>query len=171
MITSLLYRFTYIGMLALLLAAGLGVPIPEDIVLLTGGYLAHEGITSIVPTLLFGYGGVILGDLLIFRLGRKLRGRIYTHRWFGKLLTADRREKIERHFHKYGILTVVIGRHTAGLRAPTFLVAGCSGMATWKFFIADALSSLSTVPLVVMLGYFLAHNLERAKKHMHRIQL
>ena len=171
MVLNLLYRFTYLGMFGLLIAAGLGVPIPEDITLLTGGYLAQKGITSLWPTLIVGYVGVVIGDLLIFRVGRRLKEGIYTHPRLGKLLTPKRRQWIENHFRKRGILTVVIARHCAGLRAPTFLVAGTSEMPTWKFLLADAFSSILTVPAVTYLGYFCADNLDQARQHVHRIEL
>jgi membrane protein DedA with SNARE-associated domain len=171
MILQLLQRFTYLGMLGLLIAAGLGVPFPEDVTLLTGGYLAHQGITSLWPTLVVGYVGVVIGDLLIFRLGRRLRQGVYTHPRLGKLFTPKRRAWIEKHFRKHGVLTVVIARHAAGLRAPTFLVAGTSDMPTWKFFLADAFSSVVTVPAVTYLGYVLADNLDKARQRIHRVEL
>ena len=170
MVLAFLQRFTYVGMFALLIAAGLGVPIPEDLTLMTGGYLARKGITSLVPSLLVGYAGVVIGDLLIFRLGSRLKQGVYTHPRLRRLFTARRQAWIERHFEKRGILTVVIARHLAGLRAPTFLVAGTSGMATWKFLLADAFSSLLTVPTVTYLGYVFAENLSKAH-HVHRIEL
>jgi len=115
--------------------------------------------------------GVVIGDLLIFRVGRRLKEGIYTHPRLGKLLTPKRRQWIENHFRKRGILTVVIARHCAGLRAPTFLVAGTSDMPTWKFLLADAFSSILTVPAVTYLGYFFADNLDQARRHVHRIEL
>jgi membrane protein DedA with SNARE-associated domain len=171
MVLSLLYRFTYLGMFGLLIAAGLGVPFPEDLTLLTAGYLARKGITSLWPTLIVGYVGVVIGDLLIFRVGRRLKEGVYTHPRLGKLLTPKRRQWIESHFRKRGILTVVIARHCAGLRAPTFLVAGTSDLPTWKFLLADAFSSILTVPAVTYLGYFFADNLDEARRHVHRIEL
>jgi membrane protein DedA with SNARE-associated domain len=174
MVLTLLYRFTYLGLFALLIAAGMGAPFPEDLTLLTGGYLARQGIISLWPTLVVGYLGVVIGDLLIFRVGRRLKGRVYTHPRLGKLFTPKRRDWIEKHFSKHGVLTVVIGRHVAGLRVPTFLIAGTSGMPTWKFFLADAFSSVLTVPAVTYFGYFLADNLEnlrRARHLVHRIEL
>jgi len=171
MVLAFLQRFTYVGMFALLIAAGLGVPIPEDLTLMTGGYLARKGITSLVPSLLVGYAGVVIGDLLIFRLGSRLKEGVYTHPRLRRLFTPRRQAWIERHFEKRGILTVVIARHLAGLRAPTFLVAGTSGMATWKFLLADAFSSLLTVPAVTYLGYLFAENLSKAHRHVHRIEL
>ncbi len=171
MILSLLYRFTYVGMFGLLIAAGLGVPFPEDVTLMSGGYLARLGITSLWPTLVVGYVGVVIGDLLIFRVGRRLKQDVYTHPRLGRLFTPKRRAWIENHFRKRGVLTVVIARHAAGLRAPTFLVAGTSDMATWKFFLADAFSSILTVPAVTYLGYLFADNLDKARQRMHHVQL
>lgn len=171
MIAHLLYRFTYLGLFGLLIAAGLGVPIPEDATLLTGGFLASQGITSLWLTLIVGYAGVLIGDVLIFRLGQKLKEGIYTHQRLAKLFTPRRRAFIEEHFRKRGVLTVVIGRHTPGLRAPSFLVAGASGMPTWKFVLADALSAMLTVPAVTYLGYLFANNLEKAKQHMRQIEV
>lgn len=171
MIANLLYRFTYLGLFGLLIAAGLGLPFPEDLTLLTGGFLAKQGITSLWLTLIVGYAGVLVGDVLIFRLGRKLKEGIYTHKRLAKLFTPRRRAWIEEHFRKRGVLTVVIGRHAPGLRAPTFLVAGASGMPTWKFVLADAFSAILTVPAVTYLGYLFAHNLEQAKQHMRQIEV
>jgi membrane protein DedA with SNARE-associated domain len=171
MVLSILSRFTYVGLFALLIAAGLGIPFPEDITLMTGGYLARQGVTSLWPTLVVGYVGVVIGDLLIFRVGRRLKQGVYTHPRLGKLLTPKRRQWIEEHFRKRGILTVVIARHAAGLRAPTFLIAGTSDMPTWKFLLADAFSSIITVPAVTYLGYLFADNLEKVSHQIHRIDL
>jgi membrane protein DedA with SNARE-associated domain len=171
MVLRLLYRFTYVGLFGLLIAAGLGVPFPEDVTLMTGGFLARRGLTSLWPTLIVGYAGVVIGDLLIFRVGRRLKDGIYTHPRLGKLFTPKRRQWLENHFRKRGIWTVVIARHLSGLRVPTFLMAGTSCMPTWKFFLADALSSLLTVPAVTYLGYLFADNLDQARHHVHRIEL
>ena len=171
MVLSILFRFTYVGLFALLIAAGLGIPFPEDITLMTGGYLARQGVTSLWPTLVVGCVGVVIGDLLIFRVGRRLKQGVYTHPRLGKLLTPKRRQWIEEHFRKRGILTVVIARHAAGLRAPTFLIAGTSDMPTWKFLLADAFSSIITVPAVTYLGYLFADNLEKVSHQIHRIDL
>ena len=45
LLAELLHRFTYLAMVLLLSAAGLGVPISEDLVLLIGGALSARGDT------------------------------------------------------------------------------------------------------------------------------
>ena len=50
-------------------AAGLGIPISEDLTLLLGGALASRGVTSYWPTLAAGYFGVLLGCSMIGQPG------------------------------------------------------------------------------------------------------
>jgi len=51
-LAEFLAKYTYLAMVALLTAAGMGVPISEDLVLLLAGALAGQGITRFWPTLL-----------------------------------------------------------------------------------------------------------------------
>ena len=44
-ISSYIEHFTYLGLFVILMLCGLGLPMPEDVALLVGGFLAHEGVT------------------------------------------------------------------------------------------------------------------------------
>src|SRR5438132_8408132 len=77
-------------MLVLLSAAGLGVPVSEDLVLLIAGTLASQGVTRYVPTLLAGYVGVLFGDALIYHGGKKLGPAAYEHRLVRKVISPER---------------------------------------------------------------------------------
>jgi membrane protein DedA with SNARE-associated domain len=65
----------YPVLLSLLVLASLGVPIPEDIPLIVSGMLlrTHPGIASWPGTLLVAMTGIMAGDLILFRLGRRWR--------------------------------------------------------------------------------------------------
>ena len=167
-LAALLARFTYPAILLLLSAAGLGVPISEDLVLLLGGALASQGVTSFTPTLIAGYFGVLLGDALIYHWGKKLGPKAYEHRLVRKVISAERGQKLREHFARHGFWTVVVGRHTPGLRAPIFFLAGASGVRFGKFLLADALSAAVTVPLVVTLGYLFGSHLDDIRRVLHR---
>src|SRR6266571_413355 len=106
MVQELLGHFTYLAELALLLGAGLGAPFPEDITLLTAGFLAREGVVRLLPAMAVGYGGVLVGDMLVFRLGRRLGPGILGHKRLSRLFTPERRAWIESHFSRHGMLTV-----------------------------------------------------------------
>ena len=60
----------YAIILGVLLACGLGVPIPEDITLIAAGLLAGLGKISLTGALIAGMVGVLAGDSFLFFLGR-----------------------------------------------------------------------------------------------------
>ncbi len=169
-LAGLLSRFSYPAIVALLTAAGLGVPISEDLTLLLGGALAAHGVTHYWPTLVSGYLGVLFGDCLIQHWGRSMGPAAYHAKRVRKVLSVERQEQLRDHFARRGFLTIVVGRHTPMLRAPIFFLAGASGVPFWKFLLADALSAAFTVPLVVTLGFKFAEHLDEIRQKIHHVQ-
>jgi membrane protein DedA with SNARE-associated domain len=169
-LAQFLDKFTYLAIIGVLSAAGLGVPISEDLTLLLGGALAAKGVTAFWPTLAAGYFGVILGDVLIHHWGQRMGPAAYQQKWVQKVLSPERQEKLREHFAKHGFLTVVVGRHTPMLRAPVFFLAGASKVPLWKFALADAISAAITVPVVVTLGYLFAEHLDDIRRKIHELQ-
>lgn len=165
-----LSKFTYLAIVAVLTAAGLGVPISEDLTLLLGGGLAARGVTAYWPTLASGYFGVIFGDVLIHHWGHRMGPAAYNHRLVRKHLSVERQERLRAHFAKHGFWTVVVGRHTPMLRAPIFFLAGASRVPLWKFALADALSAAVTVPIVVTLGFYFGEHLDEIRAKIHHVQ-
>src|SRR5438270_7818272 len=169
LLAELLHRFTYLAMVLLLSAAGLGVPISEDLVLLIGGALSARGVTLYWPTLCAGYFGVILGDLLIHHWGARMGPKAYDHKLVRKVFSVEREERLRVHFARHGFWTVVVGRHTPGLRAPIFFLSGASGVGFGIFLIADMLSAAITVPVVVTLGYLFGEHLDDIRRTLHEV--
>lgn len=165
-----LSKFTYVALVGALAAAGLGVPAPEDLTLLLAGGLAARGVTSYWPTLVTGYFGVVLGDVLIHHWGRRMGAAAYNHPRVLKHLSLARQDKLRQHFARHGFLTIVVGRHTPMLRAPVFFLAGASRLPFWKFLLADALSSAVTVPIVVTLGFYFGEHLDEIRAKIHHVQ-
>jgi MYXO-CTERM domain-containing protein len=169
-LAQFLDKFTYLAIIGVLSAAGLGIPISEDLTLLLAGALASRGVTSYWPTLVAGYCGVLLGDVLIHHWGKRMGPAAYSQKWVQKVLSAERQEKLRQHFARHGFLTIVVGRHTPVLRAPVFFLAGASRVPLWKFALADAISAAITVPIVVTLGYLFAENLDVIRQKIHDAQ-
>lgn len=165
-----LSQFTYLALVGVLAAAGLGVPISEDLTLLLGGGLAARGVTSYWPTLVCGYAGVLLGDVLIHHWGKRMGPAAYGHRLVRKHLSPQRQEKLRAHFARHGFLTIVVGRHTPMLRAPIFFLAGASKLPLWEFALADALSAAVTVPIVVTLGFEFAEHMDEIRAKIHHVE-
>jgi len=153
-----------------LVVAGLGLPIPEDIMLLAAGVLVHRGEVSYVGALAACAVGVIVGDTTIFLIARKLGPSALERRPLNLLVTPDRRVKVEEMFTKYGNVIVFMGRHMAGLRAPIFAMAGMHNMPIGKFWLWDGLGLCVSAPVVIGIGYWLADNLNNAKVLLHRFE-
>lgn len=153
-----------------LIVAGLGVPVPEDIMLLAAGVLVHRGEVSYPVALACCAFGVFVGDTIIFTIARRLGPSALERRPLNLLVTPERREKIEHMFEKYGNFIVFMGRHMAGLRAPTFAMAGMHNMSIWKFWLWDGLGLCVSAPVVIGIGYWLADNLDRARELLHNFE-
>ena len=149
-----------------LVVAGLGLPIPEDIMLLAAGVLVQQGKASYVEALLWCAFGVFVGDTAIFLMARRLGPAALERAPLKWLITRARREKIEEMFAKHGNVIVFMARHMAGLRAPTFAMAGLHGMPITKFWLWDGLGLCVSAPVVIGIGYWLADNLEAAKQKL-----
>ena len=169
-LAGFLAKFTYLAIVAVLSAAGLGVPISEDLTLLLGGGLAARGVTFYWPTLLAGYFGVLLGDCLIHHWGYRMGPAAYAHKRVQKHLSPERQQKLRDHFARHGFLTIVVGRHTPMLRAPIFFLSGASNVPFWKFLLADGVSAMVTVPIVVTLGYYFGEHLDEIRQKIHSAQ-
>ena len=171
MLQRLLSQFTYSAVFGLLVAGGLGVPIPEELVQLTAGYLARRGVLSFGPAVAMTWVGLVTGDYLLFRLGRRIGPRVLDARRVRHFITPKRRAFVERHFSRHAVLIIVLARHASGFRLPVFAFAGASGVRSRTFLLADGASALLSVPLVVSLGYYFAGHVERVSREIRAVEL
>jgi membrane protein DedA with SNARE-associated domain len=152
-------HFIYAGLFLVLFLGGLGLPLPEEITLLSGGILVNLGIIRLYPTLAVLYAGAIMGDMALYSIGRKWGHGIITHRQLRKIFSESRLEWVREFFKKHGNKTVFIARFFTGFRVATFLVAGTLEMKSGSFLFFDALAALIIVPLLVCLGYYFGANI------------
>jgi len=171
MLQDFLAHFTYAAVFGLLVAGGVGVPVPEELIQLTVGYLARRGVLSLVPGIVVAWAGLVLGDFLLFRLGRSHGPRFLESRHVARVFTPRRRAFVERHFARHPILTIVLARHASGFRLPVFVMAGASGVRSRTFLLADGLSALASVPLVVGAGWYFAGHIEELKRQIRWVEL
>ncbi len=169
-LSSYLEQFTTLGLFIMLVLAGLGMPIPEDIILLTGGVLAHQGVTHLGWSMPILYVGVLTGDLIIYSFGRRFGPTVLQHPRVLRVLSPARQQRIERYFARYGNRTIFLIRHIAVLRAPAYLIAGAMNVPGWQFLFWDGLAALISVPLMVGLGYFFADHIGILLHDLRRVE-
>lgn len=143
------------GPFIVLILCGLGLPMPEDIVLITAGALGEIDGRSWVEVSALMYAGVMLGDSFIFLAGRNFGARFRASRWFQRSFSQKKQDRVEELFHRYHEWVLFVGRFLPGLRAPIFFTAGSTRVKFWKFFLLDGLAALISVPFFVWLGHWL----------------
>lgn len=143
------------GPFFVLLLCGLGLPVPEDIVLVTAGALGVIDGRSWIEVSALMYAGVMMGDSIIFLAGRFLGQRLMGTRWFQRYFSVKKQEKVEAQFERFGSMVLFVGRFLPGLRAPIFFTAGSLKTKYVKFFLFDGLAALISVPFFVWLGHWI----------------
>lgn len=153
--TELMIQHGHLGVFLALMIIGLGLPIPEDIILITGGWISAQDNSPLWMSMV-GILGVMCGDSIIYWLGYHYGETILSRRPFIWLVSADRLTKVRTYYRKYGYWTIFISRFAAGLRATSFLMAGTSHVPYRIFFLANGSAALFSVPFFVYLGYHFA---------------
>jgi len=142
------------GPFGMLLLCGLGLPVPEDIVLLAAGFLGAENSIPLMKVIVVMYVGILLGDGIVYSVGRYFgRGVLQTKvgRFFIK---EESLGKAESYFTKYGSGVIFVGRFLPGLRAPIFFSAGILRFRVFHFFFMDGLAALVSAPFFVWIGHW-----------------
>jgi membrane protein DedA with SNARE-associated domain len=147
--------FSYLLVLFILLLCGVGLPLPEDVSLILGGSLVHKGKADLFLMMLTGYVGIILGDSLMFLLGRRFGSQVGVKQGglLGRIITPAKRARVEALFMKHGEKVVMIARFLPGVRAPTYFTAGSVGMRYSHFVFFDSVAALASAPIFVFLGF------------------
>ena len=171
----------YAFVFGVLLLCGFGFPMPEDVILVTGGVLAwlasplepvtlegmfrDEGFLTMVVV---GLCGILAGDSVIYWAGRRFGRRVADVWPFRRVVTPEKLERVERLLRRRGNVVVMVARFLPGLRAPTFFTVGHSRLPFWEFVIFDGAAALVSAPLWVALGFYFGDDIERAAKEATR---
>jgi len=142
------------GPFIVLLLCGLGLPIPEDIILVVAGLLTAQKESSFVLILMLMYLGVLLGDSFMFLLGKYGGEKLYRFAIFRRILSEDRQKLIKNYFDKYGSFVIFVARFLPGLRSPLFFSSGMMGFSFFKFLFWDFVAASFSVYFWVWLGYW-----------------
>ena len=167
----------YLAVFSVLLLCGFGLPIPEDVILATGGVLAWLARGRPVHTfaqmfrdprlltmIVVGLAGIIVGDSIIFLAGRRFGHRVADFRPLRRIITPAKLEMVEKQLRLRGNVLVMLARFLPGLRAPTFFVVGHARLPYWEFFLFDGVAALVSAPLWVCLGFWFGSDIQAAAR-------
>ena len=156
-------EYGYWAVLFVLIICGFGVPIPEDITLVSGGVIAGlypESVNSHLM-LLVSMIGVLAGDSTMYWLGRIYGTKILRFRPMRKIVTLQRLRMVREKFSQYGNRVLFVARFLPGLRAPIYMVSGITRRVSYtRFVLIDFCAAIISVPIWVYLGELGAKNLD-----------
>jgi membrane protein DedA with SNARE-associated domain len=157
------------ALFALLVFGIVGLPIPDETLLVLSGYLIFRGTLNPVGTWLGAVLGSICGITCSYMIGRTV-GVGFIHSKFGKWLhiTEARIQKIHDWFYHLGHWALFLGYFVPGVRHFTAIVAGTSCLEYRPFSLFAYSGACVWVTSFMALGYFLGDNWERVFGVIHR---
>jgi membrane protein DedA with SNARE-associated domain len=161
-------HYGYGGLFLLLVLGIVGIPIPDETLLVFCGYLISRGKMHPAATYLTAVAGSWCGISLSYIIGRTV-GLAAVHR-FGRFVHLnDRRlEQVHRWFARIGHWALFAGYFIAGVRHFTAIVAGTSKLE-FRSFAAYAWSGGAVwAATFLILGYFVGEKWHAIAELVHR---
>jgi membrane protein DedA with SNARE-associated domain len=132
--------------------AGIPIPIPGDTLVMLAATQGPHTLTHSLAIIGVSSLAVVLGSSLLFivvqRGGRPLLAK------YGKyiLLDEERVARMDAWFARRGRLAIVLGRLIPGLRIPTTIIAGISGMPFYVYLLTATFAALVWSTFYFLLG-------------------
>lgn len=137
-------------------------PIPAELIMPLGGFLAHKGQLQLVPVILSGLLGTVLGAWFWYGIGRLINEERLEHligrhgRWLGVTPLGLRQSR--RWFNRHGAAVVFWGRLVPGVRTLISVPAGIELMPQPGFLAWTTAGSSILVTALALAGKTLGEN-------------
>ena len=134
-------------------------PIPSELIMPLGGFYVQQGQRQLIPVVLAGLIGTVLGALPWYGIGRLINEQrieqwLDKHgRWIG--ISSEELARSRRWFSRYGTALVFWGRLVPGIRTLISVPAGIELMPMAPFLIWTTAGSLIWTLLLTIAGMVL----------------
>lgn len=159
-LSNWLSTWGYLGVFICVFIGNLGIPVPEETVLLAAGFLAGRGELSLEPLYLVGIGSAVTGDCCGFLFGRTGGQRLFEQLARRFTFVRTRYERLQEFFKIHGPKAVFMARFVAGARFMAGPMAGAAGMSFLRFLGWNVSGALIWCSLIITIGYVVGDELE-----------
>lgn len=165
LVTNLMHTAGYPGIFLLMLLEGMLLPIPSEVVMAFGGYLAFSnglppvlGIPAYIIVLIAGSVGNLVGAFIAYLIGDY--GGIPLIKRYGRyvFLNENTVESVQKWFEKYGAVSVFLTRLVPVFRTFISIPAGVAKMNRKLFLTYTFAGALIWDSFLVYLGWTLRQN-------------
>ncbi|MGG1311327.1 MULTISPECIES: DedA family protein [Cohnella] len=168
LLLGLVFKFRYWG-LFLAMALGIaGLPMPDELLLTSSGYMIAQGRMHLGFTMLAAVSGSVAGMSVSYWVGRTAFGMVLS-RYGARLgLSRERLERHEKRFEKYGHSILLVGYFIPGMRHVTALLYGAGRRPYGAFALYAALGALLWTSVFALIGVMLGEHWRQAEEWVHR---
>lgn len=162
----LIEHWGYSAVFATVILGNLGLPVPEEGILVLAGYLVWTRQLRLCSVLILGVLAAIIGDNVGYWFGRRY-GQTTIQRYGHRILiTKAKIEKAKQFVMRYGSYGVFFARFVPGLRFMAGPLAGILALPFPRFFTANSLGASAYVPVCVATGYLLGPSVNDAVRNI-----
>ncbi len=168
MVDFLLANSSYFAISFVLILTGAGLPVPEEVPIITAGVMAAHG--QLNPWLAFAACliGALAGDCVMYWIGRHFgRSVVREHRYWARLVTPDREAQMEKMIAAHGLKVLFLARFLVGLRSPVYLAAGVLKAPFRRFLLFDLFCATAVIATFFTLSFYygqaITHWIRRAE--------
>lgn len=146
--------YGYVAIFTLLVLGIVGLPVPDEFLLTSCGFLVYQGTLQLVPTVASALAGSITGITCSYILGRTV-GWKFLHSRLGRMLHIkdEHIRRVHDWFDSIGHWALMIGYFVPGVRHFTAVVAGTSKLELGSFAMYAYTGAAIWVGIFVFIGY------------------
>ncbi len=145
---------TYLATFTILVLCGVGLPVPEEATFLVSGYVLSKMPDPRLWLLItLGMIGILIGDTMIYYLGRWYGMALLGYWPFRLLFTPARMAKAQGFFDRHGDKAALLAGFFAGIRACTFFLCGVMRVRYPVFIFYDFVRAGLTCPISIWIGF------------------
>jgi membrane protein DedA with SNARE-associated domain len=155
-ISAQIATFAYLAMFGILVISAMGVPIPEEPVLLASGLAVGWGKADFMLAAVACVLGILVGDIFVYTMSRYHAEKFLRLPPFRWIFTSACQARIARLYQRHGGKTLFFGRFLPAIRFGVLVFAGQNRMAWRQFLALDILAASLSGPLTIFIGYLAA---------------
>jgi membrane protein DedA with SNARE-associated domain len=167
-IANWLATWGYVGIFVAVFMGNLGIPVPEETVMIAAGFLANRNILDLRYVYVVVILSAVTGDCCGFIIGRTGGQRLLIRLASKSEFIRTRYVRLQAFFHTHGSKAVFMARFITGARFMAGPMAGAAGMPFFQFLGWNVLGALVWCSLVVTVGYLLGDEFYRAASMTHQ---
>jgi membrane protein DedA with SNARE-associated domain len=153
----------YVILMALSALENVFPPVPADVAVVLGAFLAQRGLTS-APLLGFlCWLANTASAAGMFFYARHRGPRFFESGWRRKLMPPETIAALHKAYERHGVLGIFLSRFLPGLRAAVTPFAGVVGMSPLRALLPAAIASAIWYAVLVGFGSFLGVNWKTAR--------